>query len=97
MICCFFFHIKMSYYWFNRQELLQNTKGKYHNDGGKEEAAEYYIANKDVLKEKARNKYRNLSEEKKEAKREYGGNRYKKTKENSSQKSFKKMRYYFFV
>ena len=87
----------MSYYWFNRQELLQNTKVKYHNDGGKEEAAEYYIANKDVLKEKARNKYRNLSEEKKEAKREYGGNRYKKTKENSSQKSFKKMRYYFFV
>ena len=98
MICLvFFFHIKMSYYWFNRQELPQNTKGKYHNGGGKEEAAEYYIANKDVLKEKARNKYRNLSEEEKEAKRECGGNRYKKTKENASQKSVKELKYYFFV
>ena len=23
-------HIKMSYYWFNRQELLQKAKDKYH-------------------------------------------------------------------
>ena len=30
-----FVHIKMSYYWFNRQELLQKAKDKYHNDGGK--------------------------------------------------------------
>ena len=36
---------------------------------GKKEAAEYCIDNQDVLKEKARNKYRNLSEEEKEAKR----------------------------
>ena len=38
---------------------------------GKKEAAEHCIDNKDVLKEKARNKYRNLSEEEKEAKRKY--------------------------
>ena len=38
------------------------------------------IASKIVLKEKARNKYRNLSEEEKEAKRDYSGNRYKRTK-----------------
>ena len=31
----------MSYYWFNRQELLQKEKGRYHNGGGKEEAVEY--------------------------------------------------------
>ena len=59
----FFAHIKTSYYWFNRQELLKKAKCKYHNGGGKEEAAEYYIANKDVLEEKARNKNRNFLEE----------------------------------
>ena len=42
----------MSYYWFNGQELLQKAKDKYHNFGGKEKAAEYYLENKDVLKEK---------------------------------------------
>ena len=50
----------MSYDWFNRQELLQKTKDKYHNCGGKEKAAEYYLENRSVLKEKAKNKYKNL-------------------------------------
>ena len=40
----------MSYYWFNRQELLQKAKDKYHDKGGKEKAAEYYMKNKDVIK-----------------------------------------------
>ena len=61
----------MSYYWFNRQELLQKAKDKYHNGGGKKIAAKYYLENRGVLKEKARNKYRNLSEEEKEAKIKY--------------------------
>ena len=39
-----FVHIKVSYYCFNRQELLQKAKDKYH--GGKEEAAEYYLKNR---------------------------------------------------
>ena len=59
----------MSYYWCNRQELLQKAKGKYYNHGGKEKAAEYYLANKYVIKEKANNKYKNLSEEQKQAKK----------------------------
>ena len=59
---------------------MQKAKDKYHNGEGKEEAAEYYIADKDVLKEKARNKHRNLSEGKKEAKTEYGRNRYRNIK-----------------
>ena len=42
----------MSYYWFNRQELLQKAKAKYDNRG-KEKAAKYYQANKEVIKEKA--------------------------------------------
>ena len=50
----------MSYYWFNRPELLQKTENKYHNCGGEEKAAKYYLENKDVIKEK----YRYLSEEK---------------------------------
>ena len=64
MICydLFFCLYKMSYYFFNRQELLQRAKDRYHN-GGKEKAAEYYIANKEVLKENAKIEYSNLSEE----------------------------------
>ena len=31
----FFVHIKMSHYWFNKQELLQKIKERYHNCGGK--------------------------------------------------------------
>ena len=70
----------MSYYWFNRQELLQKAKEKYDN-GGLEKAAEYYRNNKDVIKEKANDKYKSLPEEEKEAKRQYSRNRYNKTKE----------------
>ena len=61
--------------------MLQKAEEKYHNCGGKEKAAEYYQTNKDILKEKARNKYRNLSEEEKESKRQYSRVRYKKIKE----------------
>ena len=75
----------MSYYWFNREEVMQKAEEKYHNCGGKEKAVEYYQTNKDVLKEKARNKCRNLSE-KKEAKRQYSRDRYKKIKEKLGNK-----------
>ena len=34
-----FVHIKISYYWFNRPELLQKSKDKYHNCGREEKAA----------------------------------------------------------
>ena len=67
----------MSYYWFNRQELLQKAKEKYPNYGRKEKAAKYYCKNKDIMKEKAHNKYKSLSEEQKEAKRKYQQDRYK--------------------
>ena len=47
----------MSYYWFNRQELLKKAKEKYVNNGGKEKPAKYYQDNKDdVIKEKEKNK-----------------------------------------
>ena len=37
----------MSYYWFNRKEILQKAKERY----SKEEAAEYYSQNKEAIKE----------------------------------------------
>ena len=46
----------MSYYWFNREELLEKAKTKYCNKGGKEKASEYYKKNKEAIKEKAKNK-----------------------------------------
>ena len=48
----------MSYYLFNRQEILEKEKKRY----SKEKAAEYYLQNKGVIKEKARNRYKNLSD-----------------------------------
>ena len=44
----------MSYYWFNNQETLQKTKEKY----SKEKAAEYYLKNKEAIKEKLKKKTR---------------------------------------
>ena len=62
----------MSYYWFNRQEILQKAKEKY----SKEKAAEYYSQNKEALKEKSREHYKNLSQEEKDKIKEYQGKRY---------------------
>ena len=45
----------MSYYWFNRPEILQKAKERY----SKEKAAEYCKQNKEVIKEKSRNRYKN--------------------------------------
>ena len=61
----------MSHHWFNRQEVLEKAKDRYHNDSGKEKAAEYYIPDKVFIKQKAKNKYRKLSQDEKEAKNEY--------------------------
>ena len=58
----------MSYYWFNRQELLEKAEEKYHNCGSKEKAAKYYRDNKGVKKQESNDKYKNLSEEEKDAK-----------------------------
>ena len=84
---------------------MQKTKDRNNNGRGKENAAEYYIVNREVLKENAKNKYRNLSEEEKEAKREYGRSRYrnmtedKKSKLKDYQKNYQAKKIYinFFV
>ena len=46
----FIVHLRMSYYHFNRKELLQKAKDRFHNCGGKQKAAKYQIENKEVIK-----------------------------------------------
>ena len=62
----------MSSYQFNRQEILQKTKERY----SREKAAEYYLQNKEALKEKARDHYKNLSEKEKNKIKTYQKKRY---------------------
>ena len=62
----------MSFYWFNRQEMLQKAKEKY----SKEKAAKYYPQNKEAIKEKSREHYKNLSQEEKDKIKEYQRKKY---------------------
>ena len=66
----------MNYYRFNRQEILQKAKGK----NSREKAAEYYAQNKEAITEKSRERYKNLSQEKK--------TRLKSTKEKNNKNWF---------
>ena len=55
----------MSYYWFNRKEILQKAKERY----SKEKTAEYCLKNKEAIKEKSKNWYKNLSKKEKDTKK----------------------------
>ena len=46
----------MSYYWFNKQEILQKAKERY----SKEKAAEYYVQNKEAIKGKVKKQIQKL-------------------------------------
>ena len=59
---------------FNRQEILEKAKKTY----SKEKAAEYYLQNKEAIKDRARDHYRNLSEEEKNKIKEYQKKSYQK-------------------
>ena len=48
----------MSYYHLNSNRLLEKAKDRYHSGGGKEKAAKYYLNNREILKESAKNKNR---------------------------------------
>ena len=56
----------------NSQEILEKGKKRY----SKEKTAEYYLENKEVIKEKARNRYKNLSQQEKNKIKEYQRKRY---------------------
>ena len=62
----------MSYYWFNRQEIFQKAKEKY----SKEKAVEYYLQNKEVIKENSRKRYKNLSQEERDNIKEHQRKKY---------------------
>ena len=62
----------MSYYQFNRQVILQKAKVEY----SKEKVAEYYSKNKEALKEKSKNRYKNLSKEEQDKIKEYQRKRF---------------------
>ena len=62
----------MSYYQFNKQEILRKAKERY----PKEKAAEYYAQNREAIKEKSRERYKNLSQEEKGKIKEYQRKRY---------------------
>ena len=62
----------MSYYWFNRQEILQKAKELY----SKEKAFEYYLQNKETIKEKSKKRYKNLSKEENDKIKEYQRKKY---------------------
>ena len=62
----------MSYYWFNRKEILQKGKERY----SKEKAAEYYLENKEAIKKKSRDQYKILSKEEKCKIKKYQRKRY---------------------
>ena len=64
----FFLFKKVSYFCFNRAELLQKANDRYNNCRRRKKAAKYYIANTVALKKNANNKYGNLSEGKKKQK-----------------------------
>ena len=57
----------MSYYWFNRKEMLQKAKERY----SQEKVTDYYLQNKEAIKKKSRDRYKNLSEEEKYKIEEY--------------------------
>ena len=77
--------MKMSYYWFNRQETLQKAKEGY----SKVKTAEYYAQNKEAIKEKSQERYKNLSQEEKDKIKEY---QKKKNNKIKSWFNIKKMR-----
>ena len=62
----------MSYYWFNWQEILQKAKER----NSKEKAAENDAQNKESIKKKSREHYKNLSLEEKDKIKEHQRKRY---------------------
>ena len=68
---------------------IENTDLTYYQknwDAVLSKAKDYYKNNKEGLREQARGKYRDLSEEEKNKEREYGKNRYRNMSEEKKQR-----------
>ena len=68
----------MSYYWFNRKDLLKRAHNKYHKEASEQRAANYHETNKEKIKNKQRDRYKNLSKEEKYVIKERSLRRYYK-------------------
>ena len=62
----------MTYYWYNRNEILQKVKERY----SKEKSAEYFSKHNNAIKEKSRDWYKNLPVEEKDKIKDYHRQRY---------------------
>ena len=61
VICDYFFvHIKMSYYCFNREELLNKARDRYCKKGRPQRDAQYNSEDTEDLRENSRNMQRNF-------------------------------------
>ena len=59
----------MSYYWFNRKELLEKAHRKYHKEGDKEQATRYYKENKEAITKKSKRKVQKIEQRRKRQKK----------------------------
>ena len=78
----------MSYYWFDRQELLEKAKEKYQNGGGKEKLLGIILLIKMFQKKKQKIGIETC-EKKKEAIRDYSRKRYRNMKMQANRVSKK--------
>ena len=65
----------------DNKDKKQKASDRYYNGGGKERAKEYYQANKEIIRQKTKNRYQELPEEQKELRRQYSRDRYKRLAE----------------
>ena len=81
----------MSYYQFNREEILQKAKENY----SKEKAAEYYLKSKEAIKEKS--KERKACQKKKKTRLKSAKERSIKNWLNTKKKHYKINKFFFLV
>ena len=72
----------MSHYSLNEDKLFEKAIDRQLEGGGKENAAEYYLNNRQDFEKCARNKHRSQFDEEKEVKRTYRSNRYRRMGED---------------
>ena len=81
----------MSYYWFNKQEILQKAKERY----SKEKAGRYRLKHKEATKEKSRERYKNLPQEEKDKIKEYQKKKFQELVQHESVKKI--INFWFFL
>ena len=78
-------YVVINYYWLNRQEILQKAK-----ENCSKENYRYYKQNKEAIKEKSRQRYKDLSQEEKDKIKEYQKKKYQELVQ------YKKKKYFLF-